>query len=88
MSSDGSRIEFSVPPAQLNRKPWKNVAAKLRARPGEWAHIGRELSTYVTQINQGSLAAFRPAGSFEATCRNVGPDRRADLWVRYVGEEA
>jgi hypothetical protein len=64
------------------------IAAKLRDRPGEWAHI----NTYTTpgsaascaqQINSGRLAAYAPAGSFEAKSRTVDGERR--VYARYVG---
>ena len=46
--------------------PWQGVADALKATPGEWRRIAGDLSTASTNITTGVLAAFRPAGSYEA----------------------
>ena len=64
------------------------IAAKLRARPGEWALILRAASpTIAEQIRKGGLVAFRPAGAYEAVSRRNGnaSAKRVEIYARYVG---
>lgn len=82
-------VEFGDPPGKQRKQyRWHEVAARLRANPGEWAkvavNIDRSLATYV---KNGRLAAFRPVGAYEATTRKQDGDegRNATLYVRYVG---
>lgn len=85
-------IRFEEPPPRTRRrrKPTKHqtVAAALRSRVGDWAHVG----TYPTSgsgismaytIRKGKLAAYAPAGSFDATSRKV--DGAYRVYVRYTG---
>jgi hypothetical protein len=39
-----------------------------------------------TQITMGKLAAFRPAGSFQARCQRQPGGRAFFIWARYVGD--
>lgn len=75
--------------ARRSRK-WEKVAEDLRARPGEWALVDPSSRRSVTtQIKQGLLKSFAPAGSFDATTRGGdGSSRsvRVQLYARYVGE--
>ena len=59
--------------------PWAPIVAILRRHPAAWFTVDGDTTTATTNINDGVLAAFRPAGAFEA--------RRTDgaLEVRYVG---
>jgi hypothetical protein len=63
---------------------WRDEAAELRDRPGEWAVVAtmpsNRAAAMTANIRLGKLAAFRPAGTFEATKRGE------DVWVRYVGD--
>lgn len=61
------------------------IAEALRSRPGEWAVIaaGHVQTGLVTQIRGGVVAAYRPAGLFEAVRRTV--DGRVTVYARYCG---
>lgn len=84
-------LRFEEPPA-AHQQPVKKtkhgaVAAKLRRRPGEWAHIGSYSTTLSAtaiayQIRNGRLAAYTPAGHYEAVARTEGNR----VWARYVGD--
>lgn len=67
---------------------WK-IAAELRANPGRWAVVreGTRMTVigHGTSIQTGKIEAFRPAGSFEATCRSR--DGKVVVYARYVGED-
>ncbi|MEU7576789.1 hypothetical protein AB0B50_04205 [Streptomyces sp. NPDC041068] len=68
------------------------TAAALRDRPGEWAHVdthpnSNRASNQAHRIRTGKLAAFRPAGEFEATVRNNGEDV-IYVYARYIGTDA
>ncbi|MFD9374639.1 hypothetical protein ACFWBH_03700 [Streptomyces sp. NPDC059999] len=69
-----------------------NAARALRARPGDWALVAERpaigpASNFAYRIRTGKLAAFRPAGAFEAHARSTG-DEGAGVWARYVGATA
>jgi hypothetical protein len=87
------------PPDNLRRRPhaprrtehWKLAAAELRANPGGWAVIAESVAwSYAGgiagQIKAGRLAAFRPAGAFEAQTRTVA--QSYIVYARYVGGES
>jgi hypothetical protein len=80
----------TLPPiAYTYRKPdprWVAIADRLRETPGEWEFIGRHAASQITRIKSGKLAAFRPAGAFQAEGRNKGARGRIDVYARYVGE--
>lgn len=68
-----------------------DVAAQLRATPGEWARIDTKqtkgaATARAQQIRTGSLRAFRPHGTFEAAARTVDGEHR--VYARYVGQAA
>jgi len=50
--------------------PWASIAETLKRHPGVWHTIRDDQTTATTNINDGVLAAFRPAGDFEA--RRIG----------------
>lgn len=64
------------------------LSQTLRSRPNQWARIpdffGKNASRTAHRIRKAAVRAYRPAGSFEATCRIV--DGRSCLFARYVGE--
>lgn len=80
------------PPPSLSRSPEKRrlehwaIAECLRRRPGVWALVaeGSWFHTLTSQIKFGSLAPYRPAGSFDAVARQVGDATR--LYAKYVGD--
>ncbi|MFE6737563.1 hypothetical protein [Streptomyces tubercidicus] len=64
------------------------IVAQLRARPNEWARIQErdkpgDAAGVAYQIRKGILAAFRPAGHFEAKSRTVNDT--FCVYARYVG---
>lgn len=65
------------------------VAADLKSRPGEWAVVAENpgnagLSTRIKDARQ--MAAFAPAGSFQACHRTVNGVKT--IYARYVGGAA
>lgn len=60
--------------------PWLTVVEVLKHSPGQWHTIHGDASTATTNINDGVLAAFRPAGDYEA--RRLG----GVLEVRYIDD--
>ena len=77
-----------LPPISRNRsEKWERVAEQLRERPGEWAFIGEHLSSATANfISNGVLAAFRPAGTFEAVCRDQKLSY-GKVFARFIGED-
>jgi predicted alpha/beta superfamily hydrolase len=80
------------PPSSGGRKAdrhWAEIAEELRGRPGEWALVSDDISHQAAHnIRAGRLASFRPAGSFEATMRDIHqPTGRGRMYVRFVGEQ-
>lgn len=65
---------------------WAQVAAELKARPGQWALVlemesgNVKLNNTGRTIRSGATVPFRPAGSFEAIVQ------RGKLYARFVGE--
>jgi hypothetical protein len=64
------------------------LAADLTATPGKWARVGTygtgdSARTTASLIRTGKLAAFRPAGAFEAESRSIRGTHT--VWARYVG---
>lgn len=55
------------------------IADALRERPGVWAMLPDLSVTHASDIARGSLAAYRPGGSFEAVSRD------GMVYARYVG---
>jgi hypothetical protein len=70
------------PPAER----WLAVAAACRENPGVWHYIGRQHTAFRNQIKSGRIAAFRPAGTFDAICRKT-ENGKADLYVVYIPKE-
>lgn len=85
------KLEWETPAPGSVRKQkgskWDPVARALRARPGQWAVIGRDIPTGIlTTINRGQLKCFQPEGAFEAVSRNHTARWQADVYARFVGE--
>lgn len=72
-------------PSRLNQI----IAAQLRERPGEWAHVRtRDSSTRAASlayhIRVGTSPVFQPKGTYEAASRYVAGEHR--VYARYVGD--
>lgn len=89
-----ARIKWEEPPGAKRgdgpRGKHFAIAAELRTRPGEWAHI----VSYANQRTAGSVAygirnglqrAYEPAGAYDAVSRSLGEEYR--IYARYVGDE-
>lgn len=92
-----ANIVFTDPPPSPRRlggvHPWNEIADALKANPGKWALCLRGIhSSYSSQINHGKLAAFTPAGAFEARSvaqpQTTDGKKTHDLYIRYLGETA
>lgn len=64
------------------------IAAQLRARPGEWAHVLTVASKATAgstahQIRTARLKPYAPVGAFEARSRKVDGEYR--VYARFVG---
>lgn len=73
----------------LRSDHWRKVAEQLRERPYVWAVVlDHESFSYAggmgAQIKRASLAAFRPAGSFDACTRTT--EHGYTVYARYIGE--
>lgn len=85
-------IEWSDPPKHRGggrkaSEQFTPIAQALKENKGRWAKIvdGSRNTSLVAQIKQGKIAAFEPAGAFEATGRR-SDDGDLAVWARYVGE--
>lgn len=64
----------------------REIAAQLRTRPGEWARIRDDgTSQAASYINKGTVAAYQPAGDYEAVSRRNTDGKTFTVWARYVG---
>jgi hypothetical protein len=85
-------LEWMEPTSEEGRRRtnWQKVANQLRQYPGRWARMPGTFSHSVPGfIQAGRMAAFRPAGTFEATMRGSSKDGergRGRLYLRYIGE--
>lgn len=73
-------------PVITDRVVHRAEAEEARSHPGVWFKLLSKDSepkawNTATQIRNGTRAAFRPAGSFEAAARGK------DVLIRYVGGE-
>lgn len=79
-----SKPRLAAPPGHHAK-----VAAELKEHPGEWARIGlygspSSAAAMAQGIRKGQLAAYRPAGAFEAVSRTVKNEYR--VYARFTGE--
>lgn len=62
------------------------IARDLRTQPGRWALVAecttRSGYNIARRMRQGATAGFRPAGAFEAECRQVGV--MTHVYARYL----
>lgn len=74
----------SQPPALLKAAPlsaWFHIVRTLRQHPGVYHLIRDDRTTAITNINEGVIVDFRPAGSFHAR-----RDREGRLYVAAVAD--
>lgn len=77
-------LEWKAPAPKAGTK-WQEIAAELRAHPGEWARIVKQGSSQLAvAIRKGLYTAFRPPEHWEVTVRDV-KSSRADIYLRYIG---
>lgn len=92
-----TEVKWEAPPPAANggksiaasAERHRGLAQQLKDNPGEWAVVGtKETPALAGQnaydIRKANLAAYRPAGSFEAVARTVDGEHR--VYARYVGE--
>lgn len=91
--ADGT-VEFSGPPpaAHTSNSRHARVVVQLVNNPRKWAVIGRYGSagsarSTALNIRTGRLAAYAPAGSFDAAARTVITNGIAEhrVYARYIG---
>lgn len=89
------KIKWETPPEpRRGRQPDtrsddQKFADQLRKHPGDWAVFREDANSSIAfQVKTGKVAAFRPAGAFEAVCRGITPGgSRGRIYVRFVGTE-
>jgi hypothetical protein len=90
-----SKMKFGDPPARRTTAyDWHEIAAQLKARPGEWAEVfTQDRYSLVAAITANNISAFADdGGTFEVRTTNnkyVEEDdgvvrRLCDLWLRFV----
>lgn len=83
-------ITWEEPPAdQRSHRPqskYAPLADELRANEGLWALVTEDgWLSLKNQIESGSLAAFRPRGSFEARGVRGDDPAKGRIYARFVG---
>jgi hypothetical protein len=87
-----STLKFEGPPPTAHgtsKGHHADAARELRERPEEWAIVGvyahsGSAGAVALQVRKGSIAAYEPAGAFEAKARTVNGEAR--VYARYVGD--
>ncbi|MFK0172633.1 hypothetical protein ACIQU5_27935 [Streptomyces sp. NPDC090306] len=89
---DLDNIRFDAPAPEVRRddQALRDFAATLRAKPGEWALLGRDTNGNCARqkaydLRRGALPQFRD-GRYEAETHTMFGEPR--VYVRYVGGEA
>lgn len=91
MPKQNKRLTWEDPPSRGGaRAEFAPIAAKLRARKGQWAKVSQyeKSSTSASvafMIRNGGITSFQPAGAYEAVARTVEGEHW--VWARYIGEE-
>ncbi|GLW53945.1 hypothetical protein [Kitasatospora phosalacinea] len=87
-------VEFLGPPPPAETKHGR-IASALQNRPGEWAVVQRatsisRASSAAQAIRSAKLAAYGPAGAFQAVARTVQTGRTAEhrVYARFVGRRS
>jgi len=77
---------MDLPPIRTPEPVWSEFADQCRQEAGQWFLLGEQLSRSTAwHIQAGRYAAFRPAGTFEASARNTHGSR-GDVYVRFLGK--
>lgn len=83
-------LEWGDPPQREGRtyhRHWQ-IAKRLRARKGEWAHVtynsARGATHAASKASLGETLAYTPAGDFEAVYRRVNDEHR--MYIRFLGD--
>ncbi|MFM9368093.1 hypothetical protein [Streptomyces sp. Da 82-17] len=90
-----TEVEFiGPPPRQRNTKHFR-IAAALRGNADAWGVVARRANitraaSAAQAIKSGRLAAYAPAGRFEAVARTVVVDGVEEhrVYARYVSDKA
>ncbi|MFG2528263.1 hypothetical protein [Streptomyces sp. NPDC048516] len=87
-----STVEFVGPPPKQRNTKHTRIAGELRAHPNVWGVVRKPTSmtraaSAAQAIRNARLAAYAPAGSFEAVARTVTEGGVAEyrVYARYVG---
>jgi hypothetical protein len=93
-------MEFTNPPKsgrEARTDKWREIVARLKEEPNEWAYVGEYSPGVAALIRQGTYPAFidkdsalpahsQMAMNWEVTTRKAKTaGRRTDLYIRYVG---
>lgn len=81
-----SQVKWESPPATGKVKyNWPKIAARLRAKPGEWALIYRQDRLSVANaVRQGHVRDVLPGDGFEVRTANTNTvDRTCSLYLRW-----
>lgn len=75
----------SPPPAHRARYDWNQIAAELRAKPGEWALLAKgERASIAVALRTGSIKTLHPTLGFHVTTRHnrhAGKSRTCDIYL-------
>ena len=86
-----SVVRWENPPradAYRVKYDWAAIGDVLQKKPGKWAVVAvyetvARAAVQANAIRAGSVAAMRPAGTFDAMARTV--DGECRVYARYVG---
>ncbi|MFF0744191.1 hypothetical protein ACFYVL_27710 [Streptomyces sp. NPDC004111] len=84
-------VEFIGPPPAGKNTKHHRAATALRGRPEEWGVVLRSASpaaaaSAAQSIRTARLAAYAPAGSFQAIARTIDEGKTEHrVYARYVG---
>lgn len=85
-------LEFGEPPRTKRQYRWRDVAAGLRKRPGEWALVQRDIPASVpSAVAGGRVSSVHPDLGFRVTTAknrrpSDGPRRTGEMWMMYDPE--
>lgn len=79
-------VAWEEPPPEPDRPDWEAIAAKLRARPGEWLKVFEDgRASLATAIAIGHIAALRREDGFSMKTSNNTREapRTCTLYLRW-----
>ncbi|WP_406321007.1 hypothetical protein [Streptomyces sp. NBC_00519] len=89
-----NEVEFIGPPPKQKNTKHARIAAQLKAHPRSWGVVRRpatinRAAAAAQAIKSGRLAAYAPAGSFDAVARTITEGTRTEhrVYARYIGDE-